>query len=202
MSSSNPDSTPPSLEELSVRGVAALLSPLILSTGPPRDVAVFVHQPTGAITIIEGSLDIDYLRQEIQIEQGPLPATKASIEALPRVRVPDPDLECSICLSEYEVNDDAEVKQMPCKHQFHGGCIDKWLGLHGSCPVCRFSMPVEENKERCESGDGGFGINLFVFTGPESGLVGAGMGHYEDQGMEDGNEYDDGADDVELDTID
>ncbi|GFQ02144.1 E3 ubiquitin-protein ligase rnf115 [Phtheirospermum japonicum] len=197
MASSNSDSSPPSLEELSVRGAAALLSPLILAMGPPREVAVFVHQPTGSVTIIEGSLDIESLLQEIQVEQGPLPATKASIEALPRVRVSDPGLECSICLMEYEVNGEAEVKKMPCNHQFHAGCIDKWLGLHGSCPVCRFSMPVEDNKERYESG--GFGINLFIFTGPDSGGD-AGTGHYEDQGMEDG--HDDAAEPMGLDSID
>lgn len=47
------------------------------------------------------------------------------------------------------------AKEMPCKHRFHGNCIEKWLGMHGSCPVCRYEMPVEEidwGKKREEEG--------------------------------------------------
>lgn len=38
------------------------------------------------------------------------------------------------------------VKEMPCGHRYHGDCIEKWLCMHGSCPVCRYRMP-EEDKE-------------------------------------------------------
>ncbi|KAK6155083.1 hypothetical protein DH2020_009331 [Rehmannia glutinosa] len=165
MASSNTDSSsPPSLEELSSRSATSLLLPWILGMdSSPREVAVFVHQPTRSITLVEGSIDIESLLREIPFKQGPLPATKASIEALPRVRVSESGLECSICLAEYEVNGEAEVKEMPCGHKFHGGCIDKWLGIHGSCPVCRFSMPVDESKESYERE--GLRIHVFIARG-------------------------------------
>ncbi|CAN8318815.1 unnamed protein product [Cochlearia groenlandica] len=45
---------------------------------------------------------------------------------------------CSICLCEYK---EAEMMRiMPeCKHYFHLSCLDAWLKLNGSCPVCRNS---------------------------------------------------------------
>uniref|UniRef100_A0A7N0ZUX2 RING-type domain-containing protein n=1 Tax=Kalanchoe fedtschenkoi TaxID=63787 RepID=A0A7N0ZUX2_KALFE len=45
---------------------------------------------------------------------------------------------CSICLCDYR---EAEMlRMMPdCKHFFHLPCLDAWLRLNGSCPVCRSS---------------------------------------------------------------
>ncbi|KAJ4749734.1 RING/U-box superfamily protein [Rhynchospora pubera] len=49
---------------------------------------------------------------------------------------------CSICLCEYR---EAEMLRMlpDCRHYFHLMCIDAWLRLNASCPVCRTSpMPT------------------------------------------------------------
>ncbi|KAL1538706.1 RING-type E3 ubiquitin transferase [Salvia divinorum] len=166
MSSSNSESSsaPPSLEELSTRGATALLLPWILrmaaaADSPPGEVAVFVHQPTRSITLVEGSLDMESLLREVPGKEGPLPATKASIESLPVVHVSEAGEECAICLAEYE--EESEAKEMPCRHRFHADCIDRWLGMHGSCPICRFGMPAEEGKEEM----GGWRIHLFVARG-------------------------------------
>lgn len=46
------------------------------------------------------------------------------------------DVVCSICLSEYATKE--TVRFLPeCEHCFHAECIDAWLKLHSSCPVCR-----------------------------------------------------------------
>ncbi|XP_057769507.1 E3 ubiquitin-protein ligase MPSR1-like [Salvia miltiorrhiza] len=186
MSSSNPDSSPspPSLEELSTRGATALLLPWILrmataADSPPGEVAVFVHQPTRSITLVEGSLDVESLLRELPWKEGPLPATKASIESLPLVRVSEVGVECSICLAEYD--EESEVKEMPCRHRFHSDCIGKWLGIHGSCPICRFGMPVEERKEGDERG--GWRIHLFVARpDPDPDVdMDAGAGNWDDE---------------------
>ncbi|KAE8735823.1 putative Ribosomal protein L34e superfamily protein [Hibiscus syriacus] len=60
---------------------------------------------------------------------------------MPKIKVRESGRDCSICLEEFEV--DGEGREMPCKHVFHSGCIEKWLQIHGSCPVCRFLMPAE-----------------------------------------------------------
>ncbi|KAF8413251.1 hypothetical protein HHK36_001227 [Tetracentron sinense] len=45
---------------------------------------------------------------------------------------------CSICLCDYK--DGEMLRMMPdCRHFFHLCCIDAWLRLSGSCPVCRNS---------------------------------------------------------------
>ncbi|XP_020572810.1 E3 ubiquitin-protein ligase RNF181 homolog [Phalaenopsis equestris] len=77
--------------------------------------------------------------------KGPPPATKASIEAMRTMDMVDSGEECSVCLDEFG---QAVVKEMPCKHRFHGDCIDKWLGLHGTCPVCRYCMPADESEPK------------------------------------------------------
>ncbi|KAK6920413.1 Zinc finger, RING-type [Dillenia turbinata] len=44
--------------------------------------------------------------------------------------------QCYICLSEYEEGD--KIWVLPCRHEFHMPCIDKWLKeIHGVCPLCR-----------------------------------------------------------------
>ncbi|XVF14278.1 hypothetical protein REPUB_Repub09cG0045000 [Reevesia pubescens] len=86
---------------------------------------------------------------------GQPPASKASIEAMPRIKVNGSGNDCSICLEEYKV--DEEAREMPCKHVFHSSCVEKWLRIHGSCPVCRFLMPTEEAQSGGAGGDGGLG---------------------------------------------
>ncbi|CAI8587918.1 unnamed protein product [Vicia faba] len=36
---------------------------------------------------------------------------------------------------------------MPREHRFYCDCIEKWLGIHGSCPVYRYQMPADEKDE-------------------------------------------------------
>ncbi|KAJ1281459.1 hypothetical protein BS78_04G307500 [Paspalum vaginatum] len=44
--------------------------------------------------------------------------------------------QCHICLTEYE--DGEQIRTLPCKHEFHLQCVDKWLKeIHRVCPLCR-----------------------------------------------------------------
>lgn len=42
---------------------------------------------------------------------------------------------CSICLTRYR--DKEEVRQLPCSHVFHLKCVDRWLVMIASCPLCK-----------------------------------------------------------------
>lgn len=45
---------------------------------------------------------------------------------------------CSICLADYKKMD--MIRVLPdCNHLFHDNCVDPWLRLHPTCPVCRTS---------------------------------------------------------------
>ncbi|KAJ7970652.1 RING-H2 finger protein [Quillaja saponaria] len=45
---------------------------------------------------------------------------------------------CSICLADYNETD--MLRLLPdCGHIYHLSCVDSWLKLHSSCPICRNS---------------------------------------------------------------
>ncbi|XVF73262.1 hypothetical protein PTKIN_Ptkin12aG0187800 [Pterospermum kingtungense] len=48
------------------------------------------------------------------------------------------DAECCICLSAYE--DGSELRELPCHHHFHCTCVDKWLYINATCPLCKFNI--------------------------------------------------------------
>ncbi|KAK3228054.1 hypothetical protein Dsin_007916 [Dipteronia sinensis] len=68
-----------------------------------------------------------------------------TIESYPKTllgesrRLPKPsDNTCSICLCEYQPKE--ILRTVPeCNHYFHVSCIDGWLRLKATCPVCRNS---------------------------------------------------------------
>ncbi|KAK6264023.1 zinc finger protein [Theobroma cacao] len=45
------------------------------------------------------------------------------------------DAVCCICLAKYADND--ELRELPCIHVFHVECVDKWLKINASCPLCK-----------------------------------------------------------------
>ncbi|KAJ2402393.1 hypothetical protein GGI23_000749 [Coemansia sp. RSA 2559] len=45
------------------------------------------------------------------------------------------DSMCAICLSDYEDGD--MLRLLPCKHHMHQTCVDEWLHINRSCPLCK-----------------------------------------------------------------
>lgn len=45
------------------------------------------------------------------------------------------DAVCCICLAKYV--DDDELRELICSHVFHVDCVDKWLKINASCPLCK-----------------------------------------------------------------
>ncbi|CAL9065952.1 unnamed protein product [Musa banksii] len=78
---------------------------------------------------------------------GTPPAAKSAVESLPDIRISAESLasdeaQCAVCKDAFEMGD--EAKLMPCKHIYHKDCILPWLGLHNSCPVCRYELPTDD----------------------------------------------------------
>ncbi|CAI0387635.1 unnamed protein product [Linum tenue] len=44
--------------------------------------------------------------------------------------------ECAICLEDYNGGEPCRIMPV-CKHMFHVACIDNWLNVKITCPVCR-----------------------------------------------------------------
>ncbi|ONI05628.1 hypothetical protein PRUPE_5G015800 [Prunus persica] len=74
---------------------------------------------------------------------GSVPAPTEVVESLPvklfsklQKHQYEEAAQCYICLVEYEEGDIMRV--LPCHHEFHKTCIDKWLKeIHRVCPLCR-----------------------------------------------------------------
>lgn len=55
--------------------------------------------------------------------------------------------ECSICLSVFQ--DDEIMKVLTeCQHVYHSECLDIWLRVHPSCPLCRASLHVSDSLKK------------------------------------------------------
>ncbi|KAJ8573280.1 hypothetical protein K7X08_009791 [Anisodus acutangulus] len=62
--------------------------------------------------------------------------------------LPLEDADCCICLCPYE--DGIELRELPCRHHFHCTCIDKWLYINATCPLCKFNILKNGNQSSSE----------------------------------------------------
>lgn len=73
------------------------------------------------------------------------PASKSAIESMPIVKIVASHVSieshCAVCKEPFVL--DAEAREMPCKHIYHGDCILPWLSIRNSCPVCRHQLPTD-----------------------------------------------------------
>lgn len=51
--------------------------------------------------------------------------------------------QCHICMCNYEVNE--QLRILPCCHDFHAPCIDRWLQVKATCPVCRANVAQDQD---------------------------------------------------------
>ena len=48
---------------------------------------------------------------------------------------------CIICLSNYKLGD--KKYTLPCWHNFHSKCFEKWLFQKRYCPICKFEISLQ-----------------------------------------------------------
>ncbi|KAK9036575.1 hypothetical protein V6N11_078570 [Hibiscus sabdariffa] len=68
--------------------------------------------------------------------QGPVGGviTECGIDSPMERVLSEDDAECCICLSAYD--DGVDLRELPCGHHFHCACVDKWLHINATCPLC------------------------------------------------------------------
>ncbi|KAL6986410.1 RING-type E3 ubiquitin transferase [Sarracenia purpurea var. burkii] len=82
---------------------------------------------------------------------------KSTIESYPMTvlgesrRLPKPnDGICPICLAEYQPKE--SLRGIPeCNHYFHATCVDEWLRMNATCPLCRNSPEESSVVTPCSS---------------------------------------------------
>ena len=47
--------------------------------------------------------------------------------------------DCPICFD--SINNDEEKYLTPCNHKFHKKCIEDWIKINNTCPICRADIP-------------------------------------------------------------
>lgn len=45
---------------------------------------------------------------------------------------------CAVCTENYHFGD--QLRQLPCRHEFHAECVDRWLAIKKECPLCRHDI--------------------------------------------------------------
>uniref|UniRef100_A0A0C9RQ29 TSA: Wollemia nobilis Ref_Wollemi_Transcript_3975_3253 transcribed RNA sequence n=1 Tax=Wollemia nobilis TaxID=56998 RepID=A0A0C9RQ29_9CONI len=61
------------------------------------------------------------------------------------------DAICCICLLNYKDNE--ELRELPCTHFFHVECVDKWLKINASCPLCKLEIGEPSEAASESAGD-------------------------------------------------
>eukprot|EP00058_Branchiostoma_floridae_P018884 XP_002604373.1 hypothetical protein BRAFLDRAFT_85466 [Branchiostoma floridae] len=95
---------------------------------------------------------------EVEEDEAPRGLTKDEIAQLPSRKFTRQDAQrlasegnensCTICMVEYKTGN--KLRRMPCAHEFHSKCVDRWLKQNGSCPVCRQQVEISVNPQTAE----------------------------------------------------
>ncbi|KAK3038081.1 hypothetical protein RJ639_031635 [Escallonia herrerae] len=91
--------------------------------------------------------DFDKQNGEIQESFGGI-MTECDTDSPVEHVLPREDAECCICLCAYD--DGTELRELPCRHHFHCTCIDKWLYINATCPLCKFNILKNGNQSGSE----------------------------------------------------
>lgn len=51
--------------------------------------------------------------------------------------------DCTICMEAFQVEEN--VKCLPCRHWFHEACVDQWLSVNFTCPLCRLPPTITDD---------------------------------------------------------
>ena len=132
------------------RAHSASLSRLDFATLAERSKALYfakvndfrISHPRLELKLITMSLRLKLQQDDDSLERDGSAPTSI-VDRLPcRTSAGGPDedeKECAVCLSQFKKGD--LVRMLPCRHEFHADCIDKWLlEKDRRCPCCRVDV--------------------------------------------------------------
>jgi len=82
------------------------------------------------------------------------PMNKEEIASVPEITFESgmynaEDCVCAICLCDYEAGE--KLRSLPCTHHFHTPCIDRWVAIDRSCPMCKQDISTVGQANSCEA---------------------------------------------------
>ena len=89
------------------------------------------------------SFPIGFVEEQQEGQEGVPGMDPVDIDALTTRVVTEGEVleagDCPVCLGTYTVGE--EIMELPCQHSAHSQCLERWLRIRGSCPLCR-SQPM------------------------------------------------------------
>jgi hypothetical protein len=92
--------------------------------------AILKHMQVG--WVLSGPLDTPTALNSLELEY--LPTVKYHRGMFGRINSEEDEPTCAICMCPYEEGE--EIRQLNCQHHFGKLCIDSWLKIRSSCPLC------------------------------------------------------------------
>jgi E3 ubiquitin-protein ligase RNF115/126 len=92
---------------------------------------------------------LNFLMMNDPNRHGTPPASKKAVESLEKIQITEDnidkykEIECCVCYDNFEI--DNKLVKLECSHSFHKDCIENWLNMHNTCPVCRSELPTDDS---------------------------------------------------------
>ena len=96
------------------------------------------------VSVKKKGLDADAMARRGVVTETWDPPTKTRRSASSLDADCDSSPKCAVCLECFERGQ--SVSRLPCTHQYHHACIEKWLATHVECPVCRVDLAGDERR--------------------------------------------------------
>jgi len=85
-----------------------------------------------------------YLHAKDRLTRELTNAAERALDKIPIRNVKNSDKEvtdadcCAVCIEAFKPTDIARL--LPCRHSFHKDCVDPWLLMHRTCPMCKMDI--------------------------------------------------------------
>eukprot|EP00794_Sanderia_malayensis_P005334 gene5334-6003_t len=99
----------------------------------------------GTVELDQDEANLDWTAAENQSAE-PRGLTKLEVEQLPSyiykgdTKNSSENTRCVVCICDFESEEMLRI--LPCSHEFHCRCVDKWLKSNPTCPICRAVVHV------------------------------------------------------------